>query len=96
MVRTITTTAINNIGRALRRAFDVAIQLEHVEPVFNDAAGGEEESGGGVKPAQFHKGILPGVRDTIYADGKQNVLLRDTRKAGANFSNKNLKSVHIS
>lgn len=95
MVRTITTSAIDNISRALRRAFDMAIELEHVEPVFNEAAEGEGDSGG-VTPVEFHKGILPGIRDTICADGKQNVLLRDSRKAGADFSNKNLKSIHIS
>jgi hypothetical protein len=94
MTRTITRKAIRNIGRALQRAFLRANEEEHVEPVFNEAAEGDGDSGG-FDPVEFHKGILPGIRDTISADGKQNVMLRNQRESSASFSRENLLSIHI-
>lgn len=78
-----------------RAFFDAANDAEHVEPVFNEAAGSGEDSGGGIKPAEFHKGILPGIRDSMIGDNIANRVLHNARKASATFSRDNLRSVHI-
>lgn len=71
------------------QAFDFARDTIHVEPAFNQAAEGEGESGGKGYHG-FGKGILPGVRDAIMADGRQNVVLRNMRSNSAQFTKMHL------
>lgn len=75
--------------------FTAANEAEHVEPVFNEAAGSGEESGGGIIPATFGKGVLPGFRDNYMADNVSNRVLHNMRKQSAGFSKHTLGSVHI-
>lgn len=94
MTRTITKSAIKNIGRALMRAFLLANEEFNVEPVFNEAAG--EDDSGGFNPVEWHTGVLPGIRDSMTADNVSTRVLHNTRKESAKFSDRHLKSVHIS
>ena len=80
---------LTHIKGLVMQAFDFARETIHIEPDFNDAAEGEG-SGGGSGYHTFYKGILPGVRDAIVADGRQNVILRDMRANSANFTQMHL------
>jgi len=72
------------------RAFlDAANDEDDLEPVFNEAAGGSGDSGGSGYHG-FIKGILPGVRDAIVADDRQNVILRHMRANSAKFTKMHL------
>ncbi|NQZ15056.1 MAG: hypothetical protein HRT94_09585 [Alphaproteobacteria bacterium] len=62
---------------------------DDLEPVFNEAAGGEGESGG-VKYNGFLKGILPGVRDAMMVDNENTALLRHMRANSAQFTQMHL------
>ena len=74
--------------------FNASNNMEHVEPAFNEAAGGEESSGG-IIPSTFQKGILPGFRDNYMGDNIANRVLHNSRKASASFTRDNLRSIHI-
>lgn len=69
-------------------AFDFA-RAVHIEIDFREAAEGEGSGDSGGYHG-FHKGILPGVRDAILVDGRQNVILREMRANSANFTHMHL------
>ncbi len=82
-------SVIKHLKGLVIQAFDFARAKAHIEPVFNEAAGGESDSGGRGYHG-FVKGILPGVRDAIMVDGRQNVMLRNMRSNSAQFTKMHL------
>lgn len=80
---------VEHLKGLILKAFDLACAKTDIEPIFREAAGGEE-SGGGLSYHSWDKGILPGVREAIYTDNKQNVMLRHMRANSAEFTQMHL------
>lgn len=83
-------TLLKRMKAKFINAFNTARETYHCEPAFNEAAEGEGDGSGGVGYHGFAKGILPGIRDAILVDGRQNVMLRNMRSNSAQFTKMHL------
>lgn len=88
-MRVTTNNTVETIARALRRAFKLADSPDEIEPIFREAAEGDDDSSGGVKWHGCGGVGIPGAKyHAMTGQTEKSNDVRQARKAAKSYRNK--------